>query len=163
MTGGTSNHNRWFARSVRALLVMVGSSPLWVPFIQDVPGARFVARAFEAWFAFQCERDTGRSLFLRGLPMPVCTRCFGIYLGLLLGALVLRPRLGAPLARLWVAIAALLMLLDVLTEALRMRPQWAPLRIVTGLLLSYPVSISLVQAAHFARPEKACSASKEKL
>jgi uncharacterized membrane protein len=141
----------WLAGCARGLLLAVGSSPVWVPVLRGIPGVGAVAGALDAWFAFQCERDTGRSLFLFGGPMPVCARCFGIYFGLFLGALVLRPRLRSVVARVWIGVACLIMVLDVLTEALSMRPGWAPLRAFTGMLLSYPVAISLVWAARDAQ------------
>jgi hypothetical protein len=39
------------------------------------------------------------------------------------------------------------MVLDVWTEALEMRPSFAPLRLLSGLALAYPVGGALVWAA----------------
>ncbi len=39
------------------------------------------------------------------------------------------------------------MLLDVLSEAFGFRAAWAPLRVLSGALLSYPVGVALVLAA----------------
>jgi uncharacterized membrane protein len=88
-----------------------------------------------------------RSLVLGGEPLPVCTRCLGIYLGLGLGALLLRPRLRVGPFRIWLLVGALLMLADVGSELLGLRPAWAPLRLLSGLVLAYPVGSSLVWAA----------------
>ena len=79
--------------------------------------------------------------------LPVCSRCFGIYAGLGLGALVLRPRLRVWPLRIWVTFGVLLMLADVFTEALGWRPPLAWLRAATGVLLAYPVGATLVWAA----------------
>jgi uncharacterized membrane protein len=146
MTAQPSRRYARLGRSVRALLLMIGFAPIWVPFAEPIPGLAEVARLYNAWFAFQCHREAARSLVLLGELLPVCTRCFGIYVGLGLGALVLRPRLSAVAARLWVGAAALLMALDVLTESLHMRPEWAPFRALSGVLLAYPVSVSIVWA-----------------
>lgn len=146
MMASAGSRFRFLAPSVRAALIVVGSAPLWTALLHDVPLASALTRPFDAWFAFQCHRELGRSLFLNGNPLPVCARCSGIYFGLGLGALVLRPRLSVVAARVWVGTAALIMVLDVLTEALAMRPEWAPLRLVTGLLLGYPVGVLLVNA-----------------
>ena len=112
-----------------------------------MPGLGGVASLLDRWFAFQCERDPARTLELGGALLPVCVRCLGIYLGLGLGALVLRPRLKVWPLRLWVGVASVLMLADVGSEYLGLRPAWAPLRLLTGLLLAYPVAGSLVWAA----------------
>jgi uncharacterized membrane protein len=74
-------------------------------------------------------------------------RCTGIYLGLALGALIEKPLLSPVHVRLWVAVAALIMILDVVTEMLHMRPAWGPLRAFSGLFLAYPVAVALVNAA----------------
>ena len=135
---------RYLAGAARIALIVVGSSPLWVAWVQGVPVLGQVADLLQRWFNYQCHRELGRSWAWLGRELPVCTRCFGIYLGLMLGALALRPRLTPLQLRLWVGGASLLMLLDVFTEALGMRPPAAILRFVTGLLLAYPVGVSVV-------------------
>lgn len=130
----------------RVLLVLVGLSPFLPRLLAPVPGLSAVGELFERWFEFQCHRETPRSWALLGQQLPVCTRCFGIYLGLGLGALILRPKLEVWPLRIWVGVAALVMILDVLTENLGMRAEWAPLRFVTGVLLAYPVGAAVVRA-----------------
>lgn len=137
---------RLLATVVRGLLVLIGLGPFLPGLFGDLPVLGAVGHALDGWFAFQCHREAARSFGVLGHLLPVCSRCFGIYFGLGLGALVLRPRLGATALRLWVGFAVVVMLLDVATEALGMRREWAPLRVVTGLLLSYPVGIALVLA-----------------
>lgn len=80
-------------RVVRAVLVVIGLAPLATPFLEQLPLLRYLAIPFNAWFEFQCHRELGRSFEILGHTLPVCSRCFGIYAGLGLGALVLRPRL----------------------------------------------------------------------
>lgn len=130
--------------TARVALVLVGLSPFFPPLLGDVPGLSWLAAGAESWFEYQCHRDPARSLHVVGWVLPVCVRCSGIYFGLGLGALILRPRLGAWPLRLWVGGAALVMILDVATETLGMRPEYAPLRLVTGMLLAYPVAAAIV-------------------
>jgi uncharacterized membrane protein len=132
---------------VRGALIIVGIGPFVPIVLGGVPVLDAIARLFGAWFEFQCHRDPGRSLSLFGAALPVCSRCFGIYAGLGLGAAVLRPRLDVWPLRIWVGVAGLVMLLDVATEMLDMRPAWTPLRVLTGLLLAYPVGAALVWSA----------------
>ncbi|HMR10708.1 MAG TPA: DUF2085 domain-containing protein [Polyangiaceae bacterium] len=126
---------------------MIGLGPFLPWLTQGIPGLSLLGRAFESWFEYQCHREAARSLTIFGQVMPVCSRCFGIYAGLGLGALVMRPRLDVWPLRIWVGFAALVMVLDVATEYLGMRPEWAPLRLATGILLSYPVAGAVVRAA----------------
>lgn len=125
-------------------MMVVGVSP-WLPLlVRGIPGLEALGEVLEAWFGFQCHRQPERSLLVEASQLPVCARCFGIYTGLGLGALTLRPRLSAPVLRLVVVCAALLMVLDVVTELLMMRPASTWLRVVTGVLLSWPIAVQLV-------------------
>lgn len=128
----------------RALFFLAGLLP-WLPDLLDqVPGLSPLARPLELWFGLQCHREPGRSLSLFGELLPVCARCFGIYTGLGLGALLLRPRLGPARLYVWLGLAVLIMLLDVLTESFALRPASALLRAATGILLSWPIAVHLI-------------------
>jgi len=76
-------------------------------------------------------------------PLAVCARCSGIYFGLGLGAVLRRPRLSPRALRAWVIVGASLMLLDVALEEQGMHGGWPILRLLTGVLLSYPVGAGL--------------------
>lgn len=134
------------ASAARAVLIVVGLSPFWVPLAQCVPGLGLFASAFDAWFGFQCHREPVRSLSVAGTLLSVCARCLGIYTGVALGALVMRPRLSPPWLRVTVGFALVVMLLDVVTEWLDMRPESSVVRLLTGLLLAWPISVQLVLA-----------------
>jgi uncharacterized membrane protein len=132
---------------VRLALVLLGVAPFLPRLLAGIPLLEWVGDGCDAWFAFQCHRESGRSPQLFGAVMPVCARCFGIYFGLGLGALILRPRLTAWPLRIWVALAGLLMVGDVVTEHLGLRPAWSTVRLLSGVLLSYPVGSALVWSA----------------
>lgn len=120
---------------VRALLLAVGIAP-FLP--RAFPSA---SQPLQAWFAFQCSRAASRML---PIDVAVCARCLGIYVGFGLGALTLWPRLRPLPARLVIGVAALVMMLDVASEALGMRPPAPWFRLLTGLLLAYPAGATLV-------------------
>jgi len=144
-----STDRRGLARVVKVLLVLVGVGPFVPPLVTGIPGLELLGRALEGWFGLQCHRDPARSLSLLGHVLPVCARCLGIYAGLGLGGLVAWPRLRAAALRLWVFGAAAVMVLDVLTEALGLHPEWRAVRIASGVLLAYPVGAALVHAARY--------------
>ena len=129
-------------RAARALLVFGGVAPFLPALLESVPGLDALGRVLDTWFSFQCHRDEARSL----VASAVCARCVGIYIGLALGALALRPKLPPRQHLAWVLVATALLVADVLTEAFGWRPPWAPLRFVTGFSLAYPVGVSIVSA-----------------
>ena len=141
----TRRHPR--AAIVRGCLMGLAALPLLPRLLGDAPALAPVSELALRWFRFQCQRNPERALSILGQPLPVCARCSGIYLGFGLGALFLRPRLEPRWLRLWVIAASVLMLLDVFSEVFALRPAWAPLRVLSGALLSYPVSAALVHAA----------------
>ena len=138
---------RGLARAARPSLLLAGALPFLPLVFSRLGGLAALGDAIQIWFSLQCHREAVRSFVVFSHQLPVCARCFGIYLGLGLGALLVRPRLSPVMLRLCVAFAVLVMLLDVLTEVLAMRPESAWLRLATGLLLSWPISAQLVLLA----------------
>jgi uncharacterized membrane protein len=86
-------------------------------------------------FRALCHGIPKRCLELWGVPMPICARCAAIYLGLMVGVLafLLLPRLTEATARWCLAIAALPMLIDGLTQLAMLRESTTALRLETGL------------------------------
>jgi len=128
-------------RWVLAFRILLGGTGL-LPWL--MAGHRSVL--LEAVFGSTCHRMPERSLVLGGVQMLVCSRCAGIYLGLLMGALMPAGRWVAQHSRLVVAAVAMPMLLDVATQDLGFRPSWHPARLATGWLLG--LGLALVALAH---------------
>jgi uncharacterized membrane protein len=150
----TVEHGLWLRRALRAGLVSVALLP-WLPAVTEgVPGLAHLGSWVERWFALQCHRAPDR-LFPGLSLVPVCVRCFGIYTGIGLGALVARPRLASRPLFVWLALAALLMVLDVATELLQMRPPSSGFRVLTGLLLAWPVGAALALTIRTRSPTSA--------
>ena len=127
-------------------VALLTSSALWplLPLLTKyAPVSAPLEHAASAWFSLHCQRDPGRTLSLLGVPLAVCARCSGIYFGLGAGALVRRPQLTPRALRLWVLAGAAFMLLDVALEAGGLHAPWAALRVLTGVLLGYPVGVGL--------------------
>jgi len=134
---------RWFG------IAVLSSSALWplLPLLtRYLPASVPLERAATAWFDLHCQRDPARTLSLGGVPLAVCARCSGIYFGLGTGALVRRPQLTPRALRLWVLAAAAFMLLDVALETRGLHASWPALRVLTGVLLAYPVGVGLGSA-----------------
>jgi uncharacterized membrane protein len=131
---------RWLGVAGLSAIALLPFLPL---LLATAPGLAPLGRGFEVWFDLHCERDPARTLLLGGVPLAVCARCSGIYFGLGLGAALRRPHLSPRALRGWVLAAAAFMLLDVELERRGLHGPWSALRVLTGLLLAYPVGAGL--------------------
>lgn len=142
--------NRGAGRAARLLgLGFLVSMALWPLLPQAARNWAFIMpfeRLLSVWFDLHCQRDPARTPWLFGAPLAVCARCSGIYFGLGGGALLRRPRLAPRALRLWVALAAALMLADIALERAGIHGAWMGVRLLTGVLLAYPVGAALGEA-----------------
>jgi uncharacterized membrane protein len=141
-------------RVTRVAFVVLGV----VPWILPVARARLpLGRAGELLdllFVPMCHRIPARTLYYAGVPMPLCSRCAGIFAGLALGALIMRPRIDLARWRILVAIATALMLLDVVTQDLGVHPIWHLTRVASGLLFGYAIGAACLLAMRRAADEE---------
>jgi uncharacterized membrane protein len=95
-----------------------------------------VKSAIDLAFAALCHHAPERTLTLAGESMCVCSRCAGLYAGVLLAALWpwamswTRPRLV-------LSSGAVLMVTDVLSQDLGLHPPWHAVRLATGFVVGY--------------------------
>jgi uncharacterized membrane protein len=105
------------AAALLATAARIGGAPAWI----ELP------------FRLVCHGIDSRSLELAGVAMPICARCFAIYLGGLAGIVLffaLPFRRALPLAVLVAALAP--MAVDGLTQAAGLRESSNALRFLTG-------------------------------
>lgn len=83
-----------------------------------------------------------------GTPMPICARCFGIYLGMLAGllAFLVVPRLREGFMRLVAFAAVLPLAIDGLTQLAGLRESTNPLRIATGTIAGLAFGLWILSA-----------------
>ncbi len=87
-----------------------------------------------------CHRLPERTIALAGVPMPLCSRCAGVFLGVAIGAIAARPRLSARAWRLLITAAGAAMVLDVVTQDLDLHPVWHVTRLATGFAFGYAIA-----------------------
>jgi len=101
-----------------------------------------------------CHQRSERSLIIFGEKMAVCARCFGIYLGLLIGALLmpLYNKIEEPrtLDFRWALLSLVPLAIDGVTQLAGLRESTNELRLVTGFLfglifISYFIPLVLVR------------------
>jgi len=124
---------RWPVLALIFGMLIVGILP-WVfsivPALQDL--------AF--LFAPHCHQRPERTLELNGALMVVCSRCAGIYAGLALGALAAYFAQEFKYFRQLAWLGMALMLLDVITQDLGLRPPWHASRFTTGFFLAFVIA-----------------------
>ena len=133
------SHRRVAAAILRWLVVASAALVLVLPWVRQVTGTSWLDW-LDALLGLQCHRLEGRVVVVSGVPMAVCSRCAGVYLGVLGGALTMWPPLTQR-STVWVVIGACgLMMAEVALEFAGVLPIVHVLRSATGLLLSWPVS-----------------------
>ena len=133
-------------RVTRAGFIVVGVLPWILPFARALLPFGRAGELLDLVFLPMCHRLPERTLSLAGVSMPLCSRCAGIFAGLALGSLLLRPRVEIARWRILVAAAGALMLLDVVTQDLGLHPIWHPTRIASGLLFGYAIAAACLLA-----------------
>src|SRR5512132_493563 len=95
-------------RVTRAGFIVVGVLPWILPFARALLPLGRAGELLDLFFLPMCHRLPERTLSLAGVSMPLCSRCAGIFAGLALGSLLLRPRVEIARWRLLVAAAGAL-------------------------------------------------------
>jgi uncharacterized membrane protein len=126
------------AASICSWAIAHGASPKW----------RLLFRAM-------CHGIERRCLLMFGVPMPICARCTGIYIGLFVGiaAFVLYPVVEERLLRIVMYAAAVPMAIDGITQGLRLRESTNPVRLTTGFAAAFMFGLWALSAIESYRPE----------
>lgn len=125
--------------------VLAGAAVV-APYV-SASGYSLFALAIFWFFSPVCHQDPARSFWILGAPVAVCARCLGIYLGAAVGAWIPAPR---RVAVSFLAAAAAVNGLDVLTETAGIHGNWLGVRFALGLALG--AGMAAVAAAALANP-----------
>lgn len=94
-------------------------------------------------FSAVCHQRPERSIYLGGVPMVVCARCFGIYAGAWMG-IMMAPWVSGKIRQRTLFYFFIPMLTDALINTAFTTP--APLRLATGLLAGFAVAVIALPA-----------------
>ncbi|MGC4065764.1 MAG: DUF2085 domain-containing protein [Polyangiaceae bacterium] len=115
--------------------------------LRRIPLMHRSSLVLERLYGLQCHQRLGRSFVIWGEHLPVCARCTGVYLGLGLAVWIGRPRLRLDALKAWMLASALLLVADVASELVGLRPANALFRAFTGVLLAYGIGLVVWQWA----------------
>ena len=136
----------WFFGAARASFALGGALPWALPFARAWLPLGPIGVLLDGMFFFFCHRRPERTLVFAGVPMPLCSRCAGIALGLALGAVVAWPSPSLRATRIAAILAVIAMVVDVVTQDLGVHPVWHATRIATGGAFGYVLAIGLFAA-----------------
>lgn len=128
---------------------------LWVFVILLAPvaeagGLTYISAPIYKFFSFLCHQIPSRSFHIENHQFAVCTRCFGVYSGLLLGFIVYpffrRIEEIEPLPRFWLFLALVPMGIDWSLGFFDIWENTALSRFLTGLILGATCAIFIVPA-----------------
>ncbi len=102
-------------------------------------GGGLVWTALDLPFRLLCHRIPERVISIAGTPMPLCSRCAGLWLGASISAACAWPVLPLRALRIVLPVALALMAIEVLTQDLGLHPVFHPTRLLSGLLVSVPL------------------------
>lgn len=125
----------------------------WVLLIVGVPVAKAngfatVSSPLHYFFSFICHQIPDRSLHITGEPFAVCSRCFGIYFGLLFGFLIYPLWRNIeeiePLSRFWLFLSLIPISLDWSLTFFRLWQNTHLSRSLTGMIVGVACSTFII-------------------
>jgi len=107
-----------------------------------------IGLALQCGFALVCHQRPERSFWIFGLPVAVCARCLGIYLGATLGLLLRTTR---TIALHLLLAAAALNSLDAASELVGLHGNWIGVRFALGLALGASGALLISSSTNLSR------------
>lgn len=136
----------------RVALFLGGALPWLLPLGRSYLPLGAAGIALDLAYVPMCHRLPERTLAIAGVPMPLCSRCAGIFAGVALGAVLMRPRLALAVWRWIIAATGVLMALEVVAQDAGLHPIWHPTRVLSGLLFGYALAVTCVTALRGPHP-----------
>ncbi len=146
---------RFRKQAVRVWVIASAAVLIWVGLIVAAPllsaaGSRQISAPLYTFFSYICHQMPERSLHLAGDQMAVCSRCFGVYFGLLFGILIypLWRTIDEiePISRFWLFLALIPITVDWLLTVFGIWENTHFSRFLTGLILGTACATFIVPA-----------------
>lgn len=140
----------WKAWAIGFTVVLVWVILILAPPILKANGIGTVSSALYQFFSYLCHQIDGRSFHIAGEPFGVCTRCFGVYLGLVAG-FVIYPfwrNIGEvePLPKFWLIVSLVPITVDWSLTFFNIWQNTDISRFVTGLIVGIACATFIVPA-----------------
>lgn len=142
-------------QAIRVWTVLWMIAAVWLMAIAAPPvlasaAAHSASAGIFDFFSYTCHQIPERSLHFLGHQLAVCSRCFGVYFGLLAGALTypLWRRVDSidPLPRVWLIAAVVPMAVDWSLTFFGIWENTHASRFVTGAILGFACAVYIIPA-----------------
>ena len=138
-------------RDTKIVFAFTGAIPALILAASAICAWGIAAGASMQWrllFRFICHGRVERSLELFGVPMPICARCTGIYVGLLAGLMAywLLRSVAEKTMRAVAFVAVTPLAIDGLTQLSGLRESTNELRIATGVIAGIAFGLWILSA-----------------
>ncbi len=146
---------RFKGQAIRVWITSLSAVFVWVTLILLAPfslayGSENIAKPVYTFFSYICHQLPERSFFLMGHQFGVCSRCFGVYFGLLVGFLIYplwrRVDEVEPLPRFWLFLSLIPIGVDWALTAFGIWENTHLSRFTTGLILGVACATFIVPA-----------------
>lgn len=148
-------HKRFRSQAIKVWIAVFAVTFLWTVSIVLAPifainGATSVASPIYGFFSYICHQISERSFHIDAHPFAVCSRCFGVYFGILLG-LIAYPLWRSieeiePLPRFWLFLSLVPIGIDWTLGVTGVWENNHYSRLITGLILGFACSTYIVPA-----------------
>ena len=140
----------WKAWSLGLAIVLFWVLLILVPPLAKSNGITGLSSPLYAFFSYLCHQIPARSFYIAGEPFGVCTRCFGVYLGLLVGVAIypLWRNVGEiePLPKFWLFLSLIPIIIDWSLTIFHIWENTHLSRFLTGLVLGIACATYIVPA-----------------
>ncbi len=140
----------WKVWSGGLTVVGLWASAIVVAPVAKASGAASLASSIYAFYSYLCHQQADRSFHVLGDQFAVCSRCFGVYFGLVAGfaAYPLRRRIDAiePLPRVWLVLSLVPITIDWSLTFFGIWENTHASRFVTGLILGVACAVFIIPA-----------------
>lgn len=140
----------FFAWSIGFAFVFLWTTAIWFAPIAEMNGWTNISAPIYKFFSFLCHQQSSRSFHFDLHQFAVCSRCFGIYFGLLAGFIVYfsirKIEEIEPIRRIWLFLSLIPMGVDWALTAFGIWENTHFSRFSTGLILGITCSLYIVPA-----------------
>lgn len=148
--GAAYRRQAWRVWIIASAIVFVWAALIVVAPAAKLVGVEAISSPLLAFYEFICHRIPDRSFHIAGEQFGVCSRCFGVYLGLFIGFAVYplwrRVEEVEPIARFWLFLSIIPIAIDWSLTVFGIWENTQASRFLTGLILGIACATFIVPA-----------------
>ena len=141
---------------LRVVGVILAIAPGLVTLVKPILPAS-VGDVLYLLFSPVCHNRPSRTMEWFGTLMPLCSRCYGVFLGFGTVGLLPKPKLSIGASLVVGFVASVIMVADVITQDLGLHPVWHGTRIATGVFWGHVCGLGVLAVVRSLTKMDSCS------